>query len=104
VLLSVDVNVNRIYADGFAGGSSPVATSFNNTPALVLPAGLTDNSVEPMFSCGVRYTSGPTPCWDSAVSYTIYNVIINGTSVTNGQTLNIGGTNVIISFPPLRAV
>jgi hypothetical protein len=102
--LSVDVNVSRISADGFVdtGGSAPVATSFNNTPVLVLPAGLTDSSVEPMFACGTRYTSGPTPCWDPALFYTIYNVTINGTAVTNGQTLNIGGTNVIISFPPLR--
>jgi hypothetical protein len=100
------VSVGRVYADGFldAGGSSPVATSFNNTPTLVLPAGSTDASIEPSFACGVRYSGGVTPCWDDAIYYTIYNVLVNGTAVTNGSTLNIGGTDFIISFPPLRMI
>lgn len=94
-----DIIIGSIFADGFtSGGGVAVASASKTSPTLALPAGNLNFSFSPTVRCGGIGSS----CWNTATKYTIYNVIINGTNVFNGDVVTIAGTPVTISFPPLR--
>lgn len=105
-IVGVDINIGSVYADGYTSpsGGTAVSSAAKTIPVLALPAGSSNFSFFPETRCGqlTAGSSATNACWATATHYTLYNVIINGTPVFNGQTLNIGGTNVLISFPPLR--
>lgn len=98
--IGADIIMSSVFADGYtsAGGGVTVASIQDTTVRNILPAGTLNYSFTPSMRCG----GSGTTCWDTATHYTMYNIIINGTPVSHGQTINIGGTNVIISFAPLR--
>ena len=100
--IGVDIIMNSVYADGYtsSAGGVAVASIADTVTRIVVPAGNTSYSFTPSTRCG----GSGTTCWSTATHYTVYNVIINGISVSHGQTINIGGVDVIISFPPLRPI
>lgn len=101
-VIGADILLSSVFADGYTSslGGAPVASIQDTTARIILPAGNLNYSFTPSMRCG----GSGTTCWNTATHYTMYNIIVNGVSVSNGQTINIGGTNVIISFPPLRAL
>lgn len=98
--IGVDIITTSIYADGYtsSSGGAAVAVVADTGARVIIPAGNTSYSFTPSLRCG----GVGTTCWTTATHYTMYNVIVNGVSVSDGQTINIGGVDVIISFPPLR--
>ena len=100
--IGVDIVMSSVYADGYTSslGGVAVASIADTVTRVIIPAGNTNYSFTPATRCG----GSGTTCWNTATHYTVYNVIINGVSVSHGQTINIGGVDVIISFPPLRSL
>lgn len=102
VAIGADILLSSVFADGYdnPSGGSAIASIQDTTARIILPAGNTNFSFTPSTRCG---GSGST-CWNTATHYTVFNVIVNGVAVSDGQTINIGGNSVTISFPPLRAL
>jgi hypothetical protein len=100
--IGVDIVMSSVYADGYTSslGGVAIASIADTVTRIIIPAGNTNYSFTPATRCG----GSGTTCWNTATHYTVYNVIINSVSVSNGQTINIGGVDVIISFPPLRSL
>lgn len=98
--IGVDISILSIYADGYNNDqcTGAMASAFDVRNILALPASNTNYSWSPQSVCGGSGTS----CWTTATKYTVYNVNVNGNTVSNGQTINIGGVDVIVSFPPCR--
>lgn len=90
--IDAPVNINRVFADGFNNGacSGGAVSSAQKNATMVINAG----------SMGV----GAPPevvseSWVSATNYSMYNVIINGVSHVNGDTVVIGSYTVTIHIP-----
>lgn len=101
--IGADITNMSIYVDGFtqAGCSnSAVASASDIRNFIILPAGSTGFNWSPQTICGS--ISGNNSCWATASYYTIYNVNINGQTVSNGGTIMVGGIPVVVNFPPCR--
>lgn len=93
--IDASVNVSRMFADGFAAGdttciSSAVASAQFNAVGgnMVILAGQTGASHDP--------DSAPSGDWSLAVKAVIYNVLLNGSSVINGDVVTLGSYQVTI--------
>jgi len=86
------VSIDRMFADGFASidCSTVSITSAQKNSSLIIPVGTTGNSASPEITNGA---------WATALKSRMYNVIINGNPITNGQVLQIGSYQVTITVP-----
>lgn len=87
--VDADIVINRIVADNFITCGDRAQGSIQRTSGYTIPAGTVDSDVFP-------------PDLDSGVfsgdKYTVNRVRINGTSVTNGGTIVVGGFTVDIQL------
>lgn len=101
--IGVDLSNMSIFVDGYANGtcSGAIASASDIRDFVILPAGNTNYSWSPQVICGSNTSSA---CWNTATNYTIYNVNISGNVVSNGQTITVGGIDIIVNFPPCRSI
>lgn len=85
--VDADIVINRIVADNFETCGDRAQGSIQRTSGFTIPSGTVDSEVF-------------TPDLDSGIfsgdKYTVRNVRINGTNVTNGGTLSVGSFTVDI--------
>lgn len=89
--INSNISIDRIFTDGYSdsGCTISVASAQQNI-AWGIATGSTNSST----GCQVK-----TGVWSSAIKYTQYNIIVNGTNITsNGQVLTIGGDVVTVNF------
>lgn len=91
--IDANVVVTRMFADGYpsapcSGGSSNASAQSNGTETIV--AGNTGFGLTPDSTTGT---------WNLANKYSMYNIIVNGSPVLNGDVLSIGSFNVTVVIP-----
>jgi hypothetical protein len=87
--LDASINVSTINVNGYTSGDcsgSPIANS-QKSNGLTILAGSTNNSGD---------ATGTTGTWGSAVTMSMYGVVVNGVSVTNGSVIIVGSYNVTV--------
>jgi len=92
-VIDAPININRVFADGFNNGAcsgGAVASAQKSSAAMIINPGSLGVGAPP------EITSGS---WASASHYSMYNVIINGVSHVNGDTVVIGSYTVTINIP-----
>jgi hypothetical protein len=92
--IDADINITKVFADGFSDTtctlSAVASAQFNNLTAFQILTGGTGSNKDP------ESTSGT---WTSAIRYRVYNVIVNGNSVLDGNFLTIGSYQVKMVIP-----
>lgn len=88
--IDANVVVSRMFADGFSdSGCTTNVASSQKAGGAIINAGFMGFSVIPDTTTG---------SWVSAIKYSEYNVIVNGTPVVNGSSIIIGSYTVGISI------
>jgi hypothetical protein len=90
--ISGNININSMYADGYSDtGCSVDVAAANRTTSVTINAGAV--------STGMVTPTATSGDWSTAVRYTMYNVVINGSPVNNGDVITIGSESVVVSIP-----
>lgn len=93
VAVNANINIERVFSDGFPsapcfGGTSVSSAQVNSTHTIA--SGNTGVGYPPESTSGV---------WASATKYGMYNIIINGVPVLNGNTITVGSYTVTVIIP-----
>jgi hypothetical protein len=90
--VSGNITINQMFADGYSdtGCATEVASSNRTTSVTINTGNVSTGVVTP------TVTSGD---WSTATKYTMYNVNINGSPVSNGDVITVGSDSVVISIP-----
>lgn len=90
--ISNPITINQMYSDGYsdAGCTIAVAASTRTTSVTINSGAVSTGAVTPTTTTGD---------WTTAVKYTMYNIIINGSPVNNGDVLTIGSDTVVVVIP-----
>lgn len=90
--ISNPITINQMYSDGYSdvGCTVAVAASTRTTAVTINSGSVSTGAVTPTTTTGD---------WTTAVRYTMYNIIVNGSPVNNGDVITIGSDTVVIQIP-----